>query len=417
MASSQDDVGRPPAVTQARMVAVVAVSTLAMTVSYVDRQSMAALGPTVKRALGLGHAEWGALTSAFSIAYLLGAPLAGALVDRIGARRGLVVAVVVWSAVAAMHAMVTTFAVLFLLRILLGLAESPTYPAAARSVGAVAPPRARSGALAWLFTGSSIGAAIAGPAAIKIEAHTGSFRLAFIGIALVGLLYAPVFWFMTRHPTVAPLIERRETRSRGSLREVWALLREPAMQRAAVLVIASAPAIMLVLNWGPQLLETQLGVPQRAQAIYVWIPPLAFDAGAVVFGAVASFRDRRQRTVNDLVMVAALLEGCLAFVAWTKHPGAGIALCAVSMAGGGALYALAAADLFRRIGLQRAGVSGGLAAAAQSLAHIIAAPIVGLVLDRTHTYHDVLIALGSLSVPGALAWIMWPVRDAPETAA
>src|SRR4051794_22901657 len=82
---------------------VVAVSTLAMTVSYVDRQAMAALGPTVKRALTLGHEQWGYLTSAFSIAYLIGAPLAGMLVDRIGARRGLAIAVLVWSAVAGLH--------------------------------------------------------------------------------------------------------------------------------------------------------------------------------------------------------------------------------------------------------------------------------------------------------------------------
>ncbi len=407
-------------VSAARMVAVIAVSTLAMTVSYVDRQAMAALGPTVKRALHLGHAEWGALTSAFSIAYLLGAPLAGTLVDRIGARRGLVVAVLVWSAVAAMHAMVTTFAVLFLLRILLGLAESPTYPAAARAVGAIAPPKSRSGALAWLFTGSSIGAAVAGPAAIKIEAHTGSFRLAFIGIALVGAFYAPLFWFMTSHRTVAPIIERRsppEARKKSSLGDVWALLAEPAMRRAMILVIASAPAIMLVLNWGPQLLETQLGVPQREQARYVWIPPLVFDAGAVGFGAIASWRDRRDKGINDIVLLAALLEASLAFVAFTTRPGLGIALCASSMAGGGALYALAAADLFKRIGLQRAGASGGLAAAAQSLAHIIAAPVVGLVLDKTHSYHGVLITLGAIAVPGALLWTVWPVPPIRESPA
>ena len=54
-------------VTEGRVRAVVAVSTLAMTVSYVDRQSMAALGPTVTEQLHLSHTQWGALTSAFSI--------------------------------------------------------------------------------------------------------------------------------------------------------------------------------------------------------------------------------------------------------------------------------------------------------------------------------------------------------------
>jgi len=393
--------------------AVVAVSTLAMTVSYVDRQAMAALGPTVKRALSLGHEEWGYLTSAFSIAYLLGAPLAGMLVDRVGARRSLAMAVLVWSAVAGLHALVPTFAVLFLLRVLLGIAESPTYPSAARCVGAVAPERSRSAALAWLFTGSSVGAAVAGPAAIALEAHFNSFRVAFVGIAIVGALYAPLFWTVTGNPAVKDLVERREERKTDApaWRDFVDLLKEPAVQRAMVLVIASAPAIMLVLNWGPQLLETQLGVAQRHQAKYVWAPPLAFDAGAVIFGALASRRDRTGRSIVALVLFAALLEGTLAFAAWTHDPIVGIALCGASMAGGGALYALAAADLFKRIGLRRAGAAGGMAAAAQSLAHIVAAPLVGKVLDKTHTYHDVLIILGALAVPGALAFVVWPLKD------
>jgi ACS family hexuronate transporter-like MFS transporter len=391
---------------------VVAVSTLAMTVSYVDRQAMAALGPTVKRALSLGHEQWGYLTSAFSIAYLLCAPLAGMLVDRVGARRGLAVAVLVWSAVAGIHALVPTFAVLFVLRIMLGVAESPTYPSAARCVGAVAPERSRSAALAWLFTGSSVGAAVAGPAAIALEAHFDSFRVAFVGIALVGALYAPLFWTVTGNPAVKDLVERREEKKGAPpWRDFVDLLKEPAVQRAMVLVIASAPAIMLVLNWGPQLLETQLGVPQRQQGRYVWAPPLAFDAGAVIFGALASRRDRSGGSIAALILFAALLEGTLAFAAWTHDPITGVALCGASMAGGGALYALAAADLFKRIGLRRAGASGGMAAAAQSLAHIVAAPLVGKVLDRTHTYHDVLLVLGAMAVPGALAFVLWPLRD------
>jgi ACS family hexuronate transporter-like MFS transporter len=393
--------------------AVVVVSTLAMTVSYVDRQAMAALGPTVKRALFLSNREWAALTIAFAIAYLLGAPLAGTLVDRIGARRGLAVAVLVWSGVAGLHALVPTFAVLFLFRVMLGVAESPTYPSAARCVGAVTPERSRSAALAWLFTGSSVGAAVAGPAAIALEAHFDSFRVAFIGIALVGAFYAPIFWIVTGNPAVKPLVERRETQRRGrsSLGDFLALLKEPAVQRAMLLVIASAPAIMLVLNWGPQLLETQLGVPQRHQAKFVWVPPLAFDGGAVIFGWLASRRDRAGRSIAVLVLFAALLEGTLAFAANVRTPVLGIALCSTSMAGGGALYALAAGDLFKRIGLRRAGASGGMAAAAQSLSQIVAASIVGEVLDRTHTYHDLLLVLGALAIPGALVFVLWPLKD------
>ena len=413
-AETSDETAPVADLPRGKVFAVVAVSTLAMTVSYVDRQAMAALGPTVKRALSLDYAQWGALTSAFSIAYLLGAPIAGWLADRVGARRALVLAVLVWSCVAGLHALVPAFTALFILRILLGLAESPTYPSAARCVGAVAPPESRSAALAWLFTGSSVGAAVAGPAAIWLETKFDSFRVAFLGIALVGALYAPLFWWTTRGVAIVakPTANSSATKARGTspLAQMLALLKEPAVQRACVLVIASAPAIMLVLNWGPQILETHLGVPQRAQSRYVWAPPVAFDCGAVLFGWLASRRDRRARSINDLVLLAALLEGSLALLALTHRPVIGITICGASMAGGGALYALAAGDLFKRIGLARAGASGGFAAAAQSIAHIVAAPLVGLELDRTHGHYGrVVLVLGALAVPGALAFVGWNV--------
>ena len=59
-------------------------------------------------------------------------------------------------------------------------------------------------------------------------------------------------------------------------------------------------------------------------------------------------------------------------------------------------------------------------AAAQSVAHIVAAPLVGRVLDRTHNdYRGVLVVLGAIALPGAVAWALWrtppvaaPARDA-----
>ena len=72
-----------------------------MSVSYIDRQTLAAIAPAVKADLGIDHTRYGWLVSAFSMAYLVGAPTAGALVDRVGARRGFALALAAWSLVAA----------------------------------------------------------------------------------------------------------------------------------------------------------------------------------------------------------------------------------------------------------------------------------------------------------------------------
>jgi len=64
------------------------VATLTMTVSYIDRSTLAVLAPSVTKALDIGETEYGWLTSAFSIAYLFATPLSGWWIDRIGTRRG-----------------------------------------------------------------------------------------------------------------------------------------------------------------------------------------------------------------------------------------------------------------------------------------------------------------------------------------
>ena len=142
----------------ARAWSLAVVATLGMSVSYVDRQTLAAIAPSVSKALDIDNQQFGWLLSAFSFAYLVGAPIAGVVVDRLGSRRGFALAVLVWSVVAALHGLATSFGILFLLRVLLGAAESPSFPSAAQAIRRALPGARRPLAFGILFTGSSIGA-------------------------------------------------------------------------------------------------------------------------------------------------------------------------------------------------------------------------------------------------------------------
>src|SRR5580698_9880181 len=144
-----------------------------MSVSYVDRQVLAAVATTVRAALHIDGQQFGWLAGSFSAAYLVAAPLSGRVMDRIGARRGLVVSVVAWSCVSAAHAFAPTFAALLVLRVLLGAAEAPSFPGAAQCVRRVLPRSDRSAAYGVIFTGSSLGAATAGPLALWLNARFG----------------------------------------------------------------------------------------------------------------------------------------------------------------------------------------------------------------------------------------------------
>jgi ACS family hexuronate transporter-like MFS transporter len=382
-----------------------------MTVSYIDRQTLAALAPTVRPALHLSQTQYGWITEAFSITYLVFAPLSGLIVDRFGARRSLVFAVLAWSMVAASHALLPTavgtgFALLFTARIFLGIAEAPSFPSAAQTVRRMLPSADRGTGYGLLFTGSSIGGMIVAPVAIALATSFG-WRWSFVLVAVIGLAWVPLWLAVTSgaavravldaHPTDAP--KRKLDRSDVA-----------TLARAVVLVIASAPAIMFIFNWYPQLLKDSFHVPQEKLGWYLWLPPLMFDLGSVGFGFIAG--RRRSHEKRDLIALGALLTVALVFVQRAPGPISAVVLGGVSMVGGGALYSMLTQEMMLRVPADRVSAAGGTTAAAQSLSHIIAAPLVGRAIDRANgSYWPAMTALGLVVIPGALIWILWPIRS------
>ncbi|HXL05312.1 MAG TPA: MFS transporter, partial [Gemmatimonadales bacterium] len=69
----------------------------ATTVNYVDRQVLGLLAPTLTRELHWTETDYAAIVSWFSVAYGLGLLVMGRVMDRIGVRAGLAIAVLVWS--------------------------------------------------------------------------------------------------------------------------------------------------------------------------------------------------------------------------------------------------------------------------------------------------------------------------------
>ena len=76
----------------------------AATVNYVDRQVIGILKPTLQQEFGWSEIDYADIVFAFQLAYAVGLLLAGPIMDRIGARRGFVLAIVVWSLAAMLHA-------------------------------------------------------------------------------------------------------------------------------------------------------------------------------------------------------------------------------------------------------------------------------------------------------------------------
>jgi ACS family hexuronate transporter-like MFS transporter len=386
----------------------VVASMLAMSISYVDRQTLSVLAPTITKDLGISEIAYGRLAAAFSVAYLAAGPMAGALIDRVGARRGLLGGVVLWSAVAAMHAIAPGFASLFALRLALGLAESPTFPGGVQAVQRGLPPVDRPRGMSMLFVGMSFGAMLAGPIAIGLATRFG-WRAAFVGTAALAAAWAPLWLAITRRPAVrAALDDAGDGTGRAKMLEVAV---HPAMLRGLVGLLAIVPASAFAMAWEAKFYVSRFALPQGGLAPYLVASAVAYDAGAILFGDLASRRQRRREREGTpprlLLACGALLAAAgLAGLAFAPTAHVAVAFFIASGAGRGAVVTLCNTDAIARMPLRSVSAAGGVIASVQSLGAIVTNPLLGHAV-QSFGYAPALVVLSVWTVPGTIAWLAW----------
>lgn len=401
---------RRAVLTRRRAWLVAIAATLTMTVSYIDRQALSVLSVAVMDALHMSKQQYGLLGTAFSLAYLFGTPLAGWWIDRVGARRGLLASVLVWSTVAALHAIVPSFGVLLVLRLALGVAEGPSFPGSAQTVQRILPPGDRERGFGVLFTGSSFGAMIVPPLATWVYRATDhDWHLAFlVTTAAAGVLWLPLWFFATRPRDVRDRLDLVaapsapvEPRPRFDQ-----LVIHPLMLRALAAIFCAAPVFAFPTFWGASFLNVTFHVTQGDVGGYLWLPPLIFDAAAITFGHLAA-RQRRAEGVpaRSLVATGVALCATLALLPLTRTPWQATFGMGLAMAGSAAVYTLVTADLLARMPSSIASFASGILAGAQSAALIIVSPLVGRMVDELGSYHAATIALGVWAIPGGVVWL------------
>jgi ACS family hexuronate transporter-like MFS transporter len=388
-------------------------ATLTMAVSYFDRQTLTVLAPTVSGALGLSNEDFGWLVSAFAFAYLVGTPICGKLVDRFGARRVLLGAVVLWTLVAALHSLVWSFAVLAVLRVGLGLAESPSYPGSTQTIHRALPPERRARGFGFLFTGSSLGALTAPFAAGYLNAHYG-WRVAFLVTAIAGLAWIPMWLWVTRGREVRAALDAPPAVVNAAPVGVRAILTHKAVVRVLLVVFTTSPLIGFVLFWSAKYLAAVEGVHQNDLGRYLWVAPILFDLGSIGFGHLSSRHSEEHGTTSrGLFLVCGLLACALPLVFVARGPWAAIVLAGCAIAGVAGLFVIFTADMLGKVPAGAVGMASSLVATAQSLAFVISSPLIGRLVDKTQSYAAPIVVLTLLVIPGVATYLLWRPATAP----
>jgi ACS family hexuronate transporter-like MFS transporter len=301
--------------------------------SFVDRQVLNILAPTIIKDTGLTNQDFTAATSFFFLTYTLGNPVWGTVIDYIGLRRGMLLAVAVWTAASMSHSMMASFAGFALARAVLGIGEGGTFPGGLRTAVETLSPTQRARGIALSFSGGTIGAVmmplLLGPLAISY-----GWRNAFIATGALGVLWM-VIWFVIARPPFLPAVTARPHKAMWPNffeSRVWSLMFSyalPAISPGPVLTI-----LALYLGQGLHMTQGQVNN-------VVWVPPLTWGIGYFFWGWAA---DKFAATNTRPIGMFLLLTVCsltLGLATWTTSPAIAIALISFSTFIGGGFQMVA----------------------------------------------------------------------------
>jgi ACS family hexuronate transporter-like MFS transporter len=396
----------------------VAAMTLLSLLSYVDRTVLAQLSPTILREQGLSAEQYGWIIDAFSVAYLIGSPVWGYVLDRFGVRIGLALAVALWTFASASHAFASTAMSFALARAALGFGEGATFPGGLRTATQTLRPEQRARGLALAYSGGSLGAVltplIATPIALRWGWRGAFFCTGFFGAAWLAL------W---------ALVSRDARLAAPGRRDAEAATRSPRLTDPSVWGFMAAYAfgglpLGFVLYGAPLYLGRHLGWDQATLGHVLWLPPLGWEVGYFFWGWVidrteeeraGDAMERRgsssetppERAIfGRLFALLAALGLPLALTPLAQARAAILALLFLAMFVSAGFVIVSLSETTRRHAERDAGYLAGLGAGSWS-GLMMVMPVFGRLFDRG----DFRTAFAMAAVSPGIGWLTWLVAS------
>jgi predicted MFS family arabinose efflux permease len=170
---------------------------------FLDRMSLVYLAPFIAPDLHLTHAQVGLLVSALALTWAVSSLVFGALSDRVGRRPVLIPAVFVFSILSWLSGIARSFAELFFIRSLMGVAEGPTWSTITATVEASSSPETRGRNVGIIVSAAAlVGLAIAPVLTTQVAARYG-WRSAFFVAGIPGLILGLLLWRYLREPKLS----------------------------------------------------------------------------------------------------------------------------------------------------------------------------------------------------------------------
>jgi MFS transporter, ACS family, D-galactonate transporter len=178
-------------------------------VNFFDRVNLSVSHDSLIAAFGISDVVFGYLSSSYNWTYALCQLPIGVVLDKLGVRRVGRIGTFIWSAASFAAAAAPSLNAFFGARLLLGVGESPTFPANGKAIGLWFPQRERSLATSLNDSAAKFASAIGVPIIGIVLIHVG-WRWSFAFTGAISLAYFLLFWRVYRDPDEDPELTEAE---------------------------------------------------------------------------------------------------------------------------------------------------------------------------------------------------------------
>jgi MFS family permease len=365
-------------------------SFIALVIAYCDRVNISVAAPVMMAEYGWDTARMGWVLSGFFTGYVIMLIPAGLLADRFGPKRVFAASMAWWSALTVLTPLPRSFALLLVIRVLMGAGESGTFPSMNAILVRWFPRQEYSRVTGFCWSGGYAGSIVGIPLASLILANFG-WRAVFVIFATIGFLWLPAWQRAaedapekSRSISAAELdhIRSAQPELRRSERVPWGrILRIPAFWALFALHFSSNWFAYVMVSWLPTYLMVAKKFSLSSMALGAALPYLCAFGATSLFGSIIDrLTKTRDRTrVRKFFMIPYAFSAlALLLVPLAPTPITTVTMLCLAMAlltSATPVYASNSLDLAPRY----AATIVGLQACMANLAGIIAPVVVGYV--------------------------------------
>jgi ACS family D-galactonate transporter-like MFS transporter len=403
-------------------------------INYFDRVNLTVAGPSLRAEFGINDIGFGYLLSAFAWTYAILQIPVGVFLDRYGVVTIGRVTTLLWSIASALTAVVSGFGSIFATRLLLGIAETPTFPINSKATGYWFPTKERGLATAIFDSAAKLATGIGVPIVAIILANFG-WRMTFVFTAILSFLFFLAFWAFYRNPSQDKRLthaEREYITSGGAQPEgltsagnvgaaLGYLLRQRKVWGLTIGFSAYGYSFYLLLTWLPGYLVKTYHmdiIKSGAYAMVPWI--IAAVADLIVGGWLVDYlvqRGYEQTRVRKTIIVIGMLMGLTIIgAAFTTNPNVAIFWITVALTGlactapiGWSIPSLIAPK-------GSVGSIGGIMNFFNNVMAVAAPVVTGYIVAGTSSFSNAFIAAAVVLLIGIVSyvWILGRIEPIPE---